>query len=245
MTIYVGPENFEDLTPSASQRIGGGFGQGLSEGLQMLVQQKLKGIQQQKQNEALAQLGLPPNLSPEIQRELLKGMVQEKQSQQKQLITEAEEQKKLDLEQKEKDVLKNTIKHLREKTPEVGLGKTLSRISPKGRKARQYYDTLALNLEKKAATMVGKGTLSKARFEYLIKNLPSSNKTQAANEGALDAWEEILDLNEKNIEQQVSNKEIEQETKVLTNDLATKFLKMAKGNKEKARELARKNGYSF
>lgn len=66
---------------------------------------------------------------------------------------------------------------------------------PEVREQRQYFDSLAMNLEEIAATMVGKGTLSKPRFEFLLKNLPSSRKTQAANRGALKAWSKTLGIN--------------------------------------------------
>jgi len=57
MTMYVGPEGFEDLTPSAGQRfgtaIGTGLGQGiqggLSSGLQMLIKSKVEKMNQAKQ----------------------------------------------------------------------------------------------------------------------------------------------------------------------------------------------------
>jgi len=40
--------------------------------------------------------------------------------------------------------------------------------------------------------MQGKGTLSKPRFEYMVKRLPSSGKSDAENEKILEEWERIL-----------------------------------------------------
>lgn len=244
MTIYVGPENFEDLTPTASQRIGGGFGQGLSEGLQMLVQQKLKGIQQQKQNEALAALGLPANLPPELQKEYIKEKIKSQESEQK---LEREKLEKSEIASKEKEDLTDIVNNLSKLAPKVGPGKILNRLTSEGREARGEFDTLALGLENIAKEMVGKGTMSQARFKYLTERLPSSSNTESKNRGILKAWKKILHLSEKDFEKKYKS-EIEKESaeeKILSKDLATKFLKMAKGNKDKARELARKNGYSF
>jgi hypothetical protein len=61
-----------------------------------------------------------------------------------------------------------------------------------GRADRQAMDTAALNLERLAVEMQGKGTLSKPRFEYMLQRLPSSDKSDAANKSALDEWERIL-----------------------------------------------------
>lgn len=57
MTIYTTPESFEDLTPSAGQRLGTALGKGLSQGLQMLAQQKIKGLQDRKTALAAHQKG--------------------------------------------------------------------------------------------------------------------------------------------------------------------------------------------
>lgn len=78
MTSYVGPEMFEDLTPSASQRLGGALGQGISSGLQMLLQNKIQSMNQQKENEALESLGIPRGTPKELQREFIKHSLQSK-----------------------------------------------------------------------------------------------------------------------------------------------------------------------
>lgn len=48
MTIYTTPESFEDSIPSPGQRFGEAIGQGLNSGLELLVQQKIKGLQDRK-----------------------------------------------------------------------------------------------------------------------------------------------------------------------------------------------------
>lgn len=53
MTIYTTPESFEDPTPTAGQRIGGGLGAGLGSGLEILLQSKLQRL---GEKEKLAQL---------------------------------------------------------------------------------------------------------------------------------------------------------------------------------------------
>jgi len=64
-------------------------------------------------------------------------------------------------------------------------------LTPSGRADRQAMDTAALNLERLAVEMQGRGTLSKPRFEYMIERLPSSDKSDAANKAALEEWERI------------------------------------------------------
>lgn len=241
MTSYVGPEMFEDMTPSPGARIGTGFGQGMSEGLQLLVQQKLKSIQQQKQNEALEALGLPANLSPEFQKEFLKQKIKNQESAQNR---EREKLEKSEEEIKEKSHLNNIIGELEELTSKVGPGKLLSLLTPKGRSAKGEYDTLALGLENYAKEMVGKGVMSKERFVYLTKRLPSSTNTEAKNRGILKGWRKNLKLTEEEFQDKYGNQK-NNESKSLTSEIASKFYKMAKGNKEEARELARKHGYNF
>ena len=68
----------------------------------------------------------------------------------------------------------------------------LNYATEEGRADRAAMDTAALNLEKIAADMVGKGTLNQQRFQYLKERLPSSWKTDAENKSILDEWEQIL-----------------------------------------------------
>ena len=53
MTIYTTPQSFEDPTPSVGQRFGSALGEGLSSGLQLLLQSKL---QRMGEREKLSQL---------------------------------------------------------------------------------------------------------------------------------------------------------------------------------------------
>lgn len=78
----------------------------------------------------------------------------------------------------------------------IGRGKTgwniFNYLTPEGRADRAALDAAALNLERLAVEMQGKGVLSKPRFEYMVKRLPSSGKTDAENEAILNEWEKIL-----------------------------------------------------
>lgn len=74
----------------------------------------------------------------------------------------------------------------------------LNYLTPSGRADRQAMDTAALNLERLAVEMQGKGTLSKPRFEYMLQRLPSSDKSDDANKAALNEWERILGGQEAN-----------------------------------------------
>lgn len=152
----------------------------------------------------------------------------------------------------EQSKLTATIGELVNTIPFVGPGKWANYFSEEGREKRQYFDTLSMQLEEIAAGMVGRGTLSQRRFQYLLKNLPSSTKTQAANRGALKAWSQVLGVDfpgasgEDEVNEEVSIKESGPDgVKELTADIAKKFLKASGNNKDKAREMAKKHGYSF
>jgi|GEM_PF-4012408 hypothetical protein len=89
----------------------------------------------------------------------------------------------------------NAIKSLGEMREIIGRGKTGLNpftMGPEGLGERSALDTAALNLEKIAADMVGRGTLSKQRFEYLKERLPSGWKTDQQNLQIIDQWEKIL-----------------------------------------------------
>ncbi len=64
MTIYTTPESFEDPTPSAGQRFGTAVGTGLSSGLEMLVQDKLDKMKQQRLQNLIGELSSPSRGAP-------------------------------------------------------------------------------------------------------------------------------------------------------------------------------------
>lgn len=70
----------------------------------------------------------------------------------------------------------------------------LSKLTSKGREDRSYFDTLAVQIESIGKDLVSKGVLSQARFNYLLKNIPSSTDTDATNRGKLRAWAKALKL---------------------------------------------------
>lgn len=182
---------------------------------------------------------------------------------------ERKAQKGVEEEVERKTRLQGAINNMLKVLPSVGPGNVGNLLTKEGRTRRQYFNSLAMNLEEIAATMVGKGTLSKPRFEFLLKNLPSASKTQAANEGALRAWSETLGADipyfQQNplIEEQQekatfspgeetvsATQEIEEiprakKGEVLSKETAKIILKKAKGNKEQARKIARKYGYNL
>ena len=234
-------------------RVGQALGEGLSSGLQLLVQKKMDQMNQDRklrdQQQRFEQLQSlfggqrPPDSFEEMfeaqgpqggevagevafspgqliaAEQIYPGsgkILQEYQKQQKALSGEAASQKRL----------QSSIANMLKVLPSVGPGKIANRLTAEGRKKRQYFDSLAMNLEEQAATMVGKGTLSKPRFDFLLKNLPSSKKTQAANEGALKAWSETLGVEVPGLsdvgfeEESESIAEAPQGEKIVTKDIA-------------------------
>lgn len=212
-------------TPTPGARLGGALGGGVSQGLQMLVQAK---VQQMQQSQELANLArtLQSVRGPGAEEELIgaeeyQGISPEqlavlstKHPEAAKIIQKSEEQKKEVFEKKQEKARLNKVFAEMEKTLKGGnLGITPKRLTPQGRRDRQYFDTLAVALENIASTMVGKGVLSKPRFEFLIKNLPGSGKTDARNEGSLKAWALELGLSPGSVEVEGVEEEIPQGAK--------------------------------
>jgi len=103
--------------------------------------------------------------------------------------------------EKSKKGLEETLSEMTNTLMEGNLGYTPSRYSAKGRRDVQYFNTLGTQLESIGKDMVSKGVLSAPRFSYLLSNLPTAGKTDAANAGALEAWAKELKLDIPNIEQ--------------------------------------------
>jgi hypothetical protein len=94
-----------------------------------------------------------------------------------------------------KQDLGNVLNQMTDTLKGGNLGYTLKKYaSSEGRRDAQYFDSLGVQLESIAKEMVSKGVLAKDRFAYLLSNLPSSGKTDAANAGALEAWSDELKL---------------------------------------------------
>lgn len=90
-------------------------------------------------------------------------------------------------------VARESIAHMRDILEKGNTGwNFFNMATEEGRGDRAALDTAALNLERLAADMVGKGTLSMNRFEYLKKRLPSGWKSDAENRQILDEWDRIL-----------------------------------------------------
>lgn len=75
MSTLVSPEMLGGGTPSLAQTLGGAVGGGLHSGLEMLIQKKI-------QDQQAAVLGIPPGLSPALQKEYFKQASQKQKMQQ-------------------------------------------------------------------------------------------------------------------------------------------------------------------
>ena len=250
------------LGSQVGQGIAGGFGSSLN----AILNSQMQARQQQEKVKALSSLlggggqsqfqeGEMPNEGEGYSagqliaaEQIFPGAGKILQEEQKQRRAKVEEMKAT---KKSESTINNMLKVL----PSVGPGKIGNVLTEKGRKERQYFDSLSINLEQRGAEMVGKGTLSKARFEFLLHNLPSSSKTQAANIGALKAWSETLGVEIPGLSDQEfgEGRGAEEKGSIpkatagqnLTKELAQQFLEMSGGDKEKARKIARKYGYGF
>lgn len=122
------------------------------------------------------------------------------------------EEEALKAQQEHEDVAE-TINSLADELMEGKVGKfnQYNKLTSKGRESRAYFDELGLAIEKRLANMVGKGALSKVRFDYLKKNLPSSGDTDATNRGRLRALAKEFKVDIENPAFQRSLKQSEKE----------------------------------
>jgi len=94
-----------------------------------------------------------------------------------------------------KENLTGILKGMSETLLEGNLGYTPAKYATaQGRRDAQYFDSLGVQLESIGKEMVSKGVLSAPRFAYLLSNLPSANKSDATNAGAIEAWADELNL---------------------------------------------------
>lgn len=231
---------------------GGDISQGYLNGRQRKSDQSI--ISQFGSAENQSPIGLIQSysrLSPQAQQTIAPFLQQFMQSQGKQ----AEATQAADM---EKEEVGQTLNSLTDELMKGKLGtgwQHLNKLTSSGRESRAYFDELALGIEKRLAGMVGKGALSKARFDYMVKNLPSSSDSDARNRGKLKALSEEFKVEIKNPEfrKQLGMEESaeksssigDSEQKPLDQKMAQEFLNKANGDKEKARALAKKSGYSF
>lgn len=246
--------------PSFGERIGVGLGAGVGQGMQQALDFSQKmALQKQKdegrkgfysqllgqpQSNLQEELGFQP-LSPQQETALALENPPAFNAYQN---LKAGHEKVQEKEQSKKN-LEGTLGEMTNTLLEGRLGKTLKRFGTKGRRDVQYFDTLGTQLESIGKEMVSKGVLSAPRFAYLLSNLPTSGKTDAANAGALEAWAKELNLDIPGIEDLKSLYESPEETAKVKKgtplDLATmeKIYKKTGGDKEKAKAVARKMGY--
>lgn len=125
------------------------------------------------------------------------------------------------------------------------LGYTVAKFgTEKGRRDKQYFDTLAVQLESIAKDMISKGVLARDRFAYLLGNLPSSGKSDASNAGAIEAWADELKVDRPEGLEALYGEEKKVDAGTPLDEAAmTKIYDLAKGDKQKAKKIARKMGY--
>lgn len=116
-----------------------------------------------------------------------------------------------------------------------------------GKTAEDTGEFLSLTggIESMMVDMVSRGTLSNVRFQYITDTLlPKPTDTQAEIKGKLKGLSQILGLDASELD---GGKEKEESnvkgTKVLDSQALMKISKQAKGDKEKAKKIARKMGY--
>jgi len=242
----------EGLGDILGRSIGGGFGSAFSSGLEMLAKDRLEQMKQKRLLDVLEGFKQKrtqlqgSELSPEelvTMEKIAPGSAKIYQEAQKR-----EQSKKSEAQDKER--VQSAVNEMMQTLEYTGPLKLLEYGKEEVREQRQYFDSLAMNLEEIAATMVGKGVLSKPRFEFLLKNLPSSRKSQAQNKGALKAWSKTLGLefpgskNEEETEEVKFKLEKVEPGTPLTKEVVEEFRRRGLSI-EDAKKTARKLGYEF
>lgn len=206
------------------KNLGLGIANTAPQGLLGLLQNHQMNQKEKKENKSLRKLTGHDfsEISPEMKKVFVQNLLSQQQKQQdKEGI---------------KQIAFDSISHMRDILDQGRSGYTLKGLSPQGLADRSALDTAALSLERLAAEMVGKGTMSQTRFNFLKERLPSSWKTDEQNKAILDEWERIIGGHE---DSDKSNK------KSLSREEASKLLKEAGNDANKARKLARERGYEF
>lgn len=231
------------------QSLGTGFSQGIGSRLAQMLEQK---SMQQKNDSILAALGILPS---QFQNE--EG--QDEQSGLKNLTSENvlgaslinpalgstlsklhATQEKAQKEKQSKKIAQESFDRMSEllKEGNLGFGSKLKSKAFGGKTAEDVgeFEALSGALEAQLVDKVSRGTLSNARFKYITETLlPKPNDRAATIKGKLKALQKELDL----------TKPFETKNKILTTELAQEFLDLAKGDKEKARRIAKMKGYEF
>ena len=243
------------LGAALGQGLGGGINQGISFALSQMLEQK---AQQQKTSQLLGALGLGsaqpgleaqagietarpssskmPNLTQEqvlagsiINPALAPALSSIYKNQQK----EAKDAQSEETAQHSLDRMSELLSQ-----GKLGLGSKMKGKVFGGETAESVgeFESLSGALEAQLVDKVSRGTLSNARFKYITETLlPKPNDREATIRGKLKALSKELNLQlPKTLD-----------SKMLTSEKAQDFLNQAKGDKEKARKIARAKGYDF
>lgn len=243
--------------PSFGGGLGQALGGGLSQGIGMALSQMLEQKQQDRKTKALFDaLGLGSNQEvnqpsgiqnqgkqnqggslPQLtQEKILAASIQNPalapalgaiyKNQQK----EAEKQQSIDTAQRSFDTMGEIFQR-----GNIGLGSGLA-ISGKTAEDVGEFETLSGALESLLKDQVNKGTLSNARFDYIVnKLLPKPTDPRARIKGKLRGLAKELNLKSPEF---LSEKHLDKEE-------AKEILKQAKGDVNKARKIAKAKGYEF
>lgn len=238
--------------------LGGGLSQGISAGLNQMLEQR---AQQQKTQALLQSLGIqmPSSTSGQMpSSSISQASVPAKsplnQLSQEQVLAASimnpalapalssiyKNQQKEKQETESKQIAQDSLNRMSDllKEGNLGLGSKAKGKVLGGETAEQIgeFESLSGALEALLVDKVSRGTLSNARFRYITETLlPKPNDREATIRGKLKALSKELKLDlPKTLD-----------SKTLTTDQAQQFLQQAKGDKEKARKIARTKGYEF
>lgn len=249
--------------PSFSQQLGAGLGGGISQGLSQALSQMMEQKKQTRQLEGLApifeQLGIPKEgvqqliasgLDPKDAAHLAGQLGQQQAKMQQQQATV--QQKQQEKEQKDQGML-SVLDELETILPYTGehkipgfksfLGAGPIPLNRGAVEKRNQFDTMAITLEGFLRDLTTKGTLPQKTFEALLSRLPDSSLSERQNKGRINAIRRVIESHSGKTGDQPLRK-VSQGT-ALTDDVAMKILQQSGGDPEKARENAKKMGYSW
>lgn len=190
---------------SLGSLLGGGIGFGIGNKMQQFQQQK----QRKQQSSALSKLLDMPeehhesfmSLDPEYQKLLAQSYLKQKEIEKKnQAKSGVGAPGKMGPE--EKAAIQSTFDRM---SSMIGgpmqrrTGKFFPTLDTASAEERGEFDTLGVQLESIFKDMVNKGTMSNSRFQFMLKNLPTSSDAPATQKGKLKAIAKMLELDLGNI----------------------------------------------
>jgi len=246
INVHKAPQNQKQ---TFAQKLNLGVGRGLDQASEMLKEYK-KEQELGKQKQAANRLGIDPDLHPDLQKIYAGEKFKNQFSQPK----EDKEKAKNEADYSDLQGALGTVDQMRNIRIKGNLGRASSVLGFFGgetAKDRGQYETLGNSLISYASNIPIR---NRVEFEKLAGHLSDPSTTDDEADGILEALETIISNSMKKYQPQEESEELEnidgfenssREIKELDNEAMEKIYKLSKGDKNKAKKIAKKMGYKI